>query len=107
MVVGKHYCKDNIVDIAFFGEVEPCCKNPDKMPPRCCHDEYASYQVEEEYSGSDAFVFVPLTLDLDLLPVVLDLLPVNEIEKQQLKLHNHSPPDLHPDIYKWVESYLI
>ncbi|MEM9831334.1 MAG: hypothetical protein AAF944_11900 [Bacteroidota bacterium] len=105
----KHFCGDSLEKVELNHEVKGCCSDSDQeeMPDDCCHNEadqalLDSFSPDVELQLSPVFTLLVsyfLTDYLSLQPVLED--------NSYLLAAFHSPPITVPDVYLWVQSFLI
>ena len=105
--VSKHYCGDELINIAINSEAEQCCDGMGSSD--CCHNETEYFQLDEDFV-SPVFVENIQIAGLDILfPVVFTyLLNTPEVfEKDVLNFaESPPPPDLNTKL-SFLQTYLI
>jgi hypothetical protein len=101
MTISEHYCGQDLISIGLFSEHEPCCEDPN-----CCHNEFATYEIEDEFSASsNNFDFTQLELDLPGLVEYYQVYMLKDVKGQNLAF-NLPPPKNHPYLTS-LQSFLL
>jgi len=106
--IAFHYCGRSLQDVAFFGEVKPCCAGM-QMPSGCCHDEKVeiksdSFNLGQQVSNAGFVSFLVCEIAFPVLDFAL-LFP-NSQSNFLAHLDKTRPPG-GPDIVILVQSFLI
>lgn len=103
MAVSKHYCHNNLVDIAVFSEAQSCCNDGG-----CCTNENHFFQVKEDFSAP-VISTVPVLAEIEILQQTLfdfDNLTPNELT-EEFSLTNDPPPPTVPELLALEQVYLL
>ncbi|KAF0237651.1 MAG: hypothetical protein FD181_1708 [Prolixibacteraceae bacterium] len=88
LVVSKHYCRNDLISIAFDKEAGSCCGNAD-----CCHHENQYYNLEEDYSMPQ-ISNVPVLAEFVIIGIELmpEFLSKTQKSKHTILVFTDSPP---------------
>jgi len=105
--LAKHYCGDDLAEVQLNQVVKSCCSEPSEMPDDCCHNEL-DQALLDSYSLDVNIQIIPVFFLLAdyLLATDLFLHPITADNSDFLTAY-HSPPVPNPDVYLWVQSFLI
>jgi hypothetical protein len=111
--VEKHFCGDNLVDVAIFSKVEGCGMDMESVATvslekkHCCKDEI---QVVKGQDKLNKVSFEDLQIDLQLFLSAFVYSFVNPFEglpEQVIPHKNYSPPNLVADIHVLDQVFII
>jgi hypothetical protein len=105
--LSKHFCGDDLADVQLNQVVNSCCSDPGEMPDDCCHNELDqalldSYSLDVNIQIIPVFFLLADNLLADGLFFYL-----TEANNSDFQTAYHSPPVPNPDVYLWVQSFLI
>ena len=103
MAVSKHYCHNNLVNVAVFSEAQSCCDDGG-----CCTNENHFYQVKEDFSAP-VISTLPLLAETDVLHHHLfdqDLLANGELTENFIVSVDPPAPTV-PEVLAWEQVYLL
>ena len=109
--VEKHFCGDNLIDVAVFSEAKKCggidSKETLYVKKPCCKDTVDVYEGQDELSTSD-FDTVDKTIKLNIIAFVYTYSQLFEsLPKPIIPHKEYSPPNLIKDIQVLDETFLI
>ena len=102
--ISKHYCGDNLINVALFVEAESCCDDSD-----CCHNENEYFQFKDDFVGS----FVVASIQIVELELLRTIIPITFVTKSlgletTLSYISESPPPLLTSTkLSLLQTYLI
>lgn len=113
--IAKHYCGEHLVDVAFFGDAEPCemekaltAKYGEEHNKTidCCSDEHIILQGQDELKLQ--FETIVTSIPLFLPPFDDSITSLDKIgEEQQVLFEGYPPPLITSDFQLLYEQYLI
>ena len=109
--VEKHYCGDNLVDVAVFSEAKKCggldSEDMAYVKKPCCKDTVDVLEGQDELNTID-FEDLDQTLKLTLVAYVYSYTQLFEsLPKLIIPHKDYSPPNLVKDLQLLDESFLI
>jgi hypothetical protein len=109
--VEKHYCGDNLVDIAIFSDVQKCggmeTENNDYVTKPCCKDATDIIKGQDELNTND-FQKINTTVELILVAYIYSYTALFEsLPKEVIPHKDYTPPNLVKDIHVLDETFLI
>jgi len=109
--VEKHYCGDNLIDVAVFSEAKKCGGMSSEdivyVKKSCCKDTVDVFEGQDELNTQD-FEDLDQSLKLTLVAYVYFYSNLFEsLPKQIIPHKDYSPPNLIKDIQVLDETYLI
>jgi hypothetical protein len=112
ITINKHFCADNLVDVAVFSELKSCCsdttsKNADTEASSCCKNESDLLKGQDELSLNKTETLSGFQKDfVAVFAVVFGAPFMLETAKETYEEH-YSPPPLIRTIYQLNEVFLI
>lgn len=102
----KHFCGDSLEQVQLNREAKGCCSDQEEMPDDCCHNEQ-DQALLDSFSQDVKFQLLPAFVLLAnyILADYLSFLPIADTASSFTVFH--SPPIPIPDLYLWVQSFLI
>ena len=110
--IEKHYCGDNLIDVAIFTKLQRCGDNDmasetSTMKKSCCKDEVKLVQGQDELKAT-SFDDLKHQQQLFLHSFVFSYVALYEVlPKKSIPHKYYSPPDIVQDIHVLDEVYLI
>ncbi|WP_400077020.1 HYC_CC_PP family protein [Winogradskyella sp. R77965] len=109
--VEKHYCGDNLVDVAVFSEAKKCggmtSEDVVYVKKSCCKDTVDVFEGQDELNTQD-FEDLNKTLQITLVAYAYSYSNLFESLPRPIIPHkDYSPPNLTKDIQVLDETYLI
>jgi hypothetical protein len=106
--VEKHFCGDNLIDVAIFSEAKKCDEKMEQTSKKsCCKDEFEVVKGQDELIFSS---FEDLELNQKILITTFAFTYSNLFEsltKQIIPFKDYSPPNLVFDIQVLDQVFLI
>lgn len=112
LTIEKHYCADNLVDVAVFTEAKGCCAaakaaTSESKEDGCCKNEVDLIKGQDELSLKDTESFKSLnkTFLVAVASVFGTIFPIEDQTPTPKDVY--TPPKLFDDLYQLHEVYLI
>ncbi len=106
--VEKHYCGENLIDVAIFSEAKKCGENMEQtLSKSCCKDEVEIVKGQDELKFSS---FKDLDFQQQLFITTFAFTYSNLFEslpKQIIPFKDYSPPNLVVDIQVLDQVFII
>ena len=106
--VEKHFCGDNLIDVAVFTEANKCGENMEQTSKKsCCKDEIEVVIGQDELQIAS---FESITFETQLFVATFAYTYINLFEglpKQIIPFKDYSPPNLVFDIQVLDQVFLI
>ena len=106
--VEKHFCGDNLIDVAIFSEAKKCSENMEQTSKKsCCKDEVEVVKGQDELKFSS---FEDLDFNQQFLITTFAFTYSNLFEsfpKQIIPFKDYSPPNLVADIQVLDQVFII
>lgn len=106
--VEKHFCGDNLIDVAIFSETKKCSENMEQTSKKsCCKDEVEVVKGQDELKFSS---FEDLDFNQQFLITTFAFTYSNLFEslsKQIIPFKDYSPPNLVADIQVLDQVFII
>lgn len=106
--VEKHYCGDNLIDVAIFTEADKCGDNMEQTSKMsCCKDEVEVIKGQDELKFS---TFEELDFNKQVFVATLAITYSNlfkSLPKQIIRFKDYSPPNLIADLNIVNQVFLI
>ncbi len=113
--IAKHYCGGNLMDVAYFGDAEPCamemalvnCYGCDQeLKSDCCEDEHVVIEGQDELKVQfDSFSLDQLVFLSTFTYAYADLF--QGLERHFIPFDGYPPPLITQDYHTLYEQYLI
>ena len=106
--VEKHFCGDNLIDVAIFSKAKKCSENMEQTSKKsCCKDEVKVVKGQDELKFSS---FEDLDFNQQFLITIFAFTYSNLFEslpKQIIPFKDYSPPNLVADIQVLDQVFII